>query len=142
MRERIIWPFSLWVLITGLDLSILLAIGVALDDREFFTAASVILALTLYFWWRTRLDISIDRDWLRVGRARVEIRYIKAIVSLDEDLMRRERGTALDARAYLALRFWMKTGAKIILEDSKDPTPYWLISTRKADQLKQVFETR
>ena len=46
-----------------------------------------------------------------------------------------ERGTRLDARAWLLLRGWLDPVTKIELRDPDDPTPYWLLSTRHPDEL-------
>jgi hypothetical protein len=46
-----------------------------------------------------------------------------------------ERGTRLDARAYLMLRGWIPGVARITLDDPTDPTPYWLVSTRDPEGL-------
>ena len=40
-----------------------------------------------------------------------------------------------DARAYLLLRPYRKKAVKVSLSDPADPTPYWLVSTRRPDAL-------
>lgn len=139
MRERINWPIWLWALILALDISILLAIGVAMTDSMLAASAMLLLCLTIFFSQRTRLSIELSDGWLRVGKARIELRYIEKIELLDESAMRRERGIGLDARAFLAIRFWVKSGVKIFLNDKRDPTPYWLISTCKGRELQRAF---
>jgi hypothetical protein len=49
--------------------------------------------------------------------------------------MRQARGPGLDARAFLCLRGWVQTGARVRIDDPQDPTPYWLLSTRHPDRL-------
>lgn len=44
-------------------------------------------------------------------------------------------GPRADARAYLAHRGWIRTAIQVEVRDDADPTPYWLISTRRADEL-------
>lgn len=141
MRERITWPPSLWVLVLALDISILLSVGVALDDQGLLIALVLLLAFTLYFWWSTRLELSIDDETLFVGGAKIELRYVGEVIPLDKDAMRYERGVGLNSRAFLAIRFWVKTGVKLVLDDSRDPTPYWLVSTRKAKEMEELFKT-
>ncbi|NCZ73340.1 MAG: DUF3093 family protein, partial [Actinobacteria bacterium] len=41
--------------------------------------------------------------------------------------------------AHLALRFWVKTGVKITISDHRDPTPYWLLSSRKSDEIVRAL---
>jgi hypothetical protein len=54
-------------------------------------------------------------------------------IALDAESMRAARGRSLDARAYLCIRGWLPQGVKVTLRDPADPTPYWLISSRRPD---------
>ena len=53
--------------------------------------------------------------------------------------LRQELGPRLDARAYVCLRAWARTGVHVVLEDPQDPTPYWLVSTRRPQDLAQAL---
>lgn len=139
MRERINWPIWLWALLLLLDLAITMAVGVAMDDRGLLITALVLLAFTCYLWLISRLEISVAEGWLRVGSAKLELSYIDSVVILDEQAMRRERGINLDPRAYLAIRFWVKGGVKIILKDPRDSTPYWLVSSKKNAEIARAI---
>jgi hypothetical protein len=37
----------------------------------------------------------------------------------------------LDARAWLLIRGWITPVVKVDLTDPTDPTPYWIVSTRR-----------
>lgn len=139
MRERIYWPIWLWSLFLILDFAVAIAIGVALDDRQLLVLFFLLLALTIAFWWVTRLSIEVGDQTISVNRARIQSRYIAQIIELDRVQMRHERGQGLDPRAFMALRFWVPTGVKIILNDERDPTPYWLVSTWRAGEIKRAL---
>jgi hypothetical protein len=49
-----------------------------------------------------------------------------------------ERGPRLDARAFVALKA-LSGLVKVQVEDSNDPTPYILISTRRPTQLAEAL---
>jgi hypothetical protein len=40
-----------------------------------------------------------------------------------------------DARAYLLLRPYVKQSVQVPVEDPADPTPYWMLSTRRPHDL-------
>jgi hypothetical protein len=40
-----------------------------------------------------------------------------------------------DPACFNATRFWVSTGVKVEIKDKSDPTPYWLISSRKGKSL-------
>jgi hypothetical protein len=39
----------------------------------------------------------------------------------------------------MALRFWVSTGVKIEINDPLDPTPYWLVSAKRAPALAEAL---
>lgn len=139
MSETIRWPIRIWVAIFALNLSIVLAVGVALSDLMILALFLGLTIITIYSSIRTTLRIHVTQNSLRVRDAEIERKYIDRIEILDETEMRQERGVLLNPKAYLALRFWVKTGVKIYLSDARDPTPYWLISSRKGKTIKNIL---
>lgn len=83
--------------------------------------------------------VEVSGSVLRAGGARVPVALLGEATALDADAMRHELGPGLDARAYVCLRAWARTGVKIVLEDPADPTPYWLVSTRDPHTLVRVL---
>ena len=77
----------------------------------------------------------MEDGWFRAGRARVELRFVGEVVPLDAETTRLVAGRDADARAYLLLRPYRKKAVKVSLRDPADPTPYWLVSTRRPDAL-------
>jgi len=139
MREVIIWPLRVWLFAFSLGLAIVISIGVILSDLLllFFLGLTLILILLLGF--RSRLVIEANREQLTVGRARIESKYIESIAVLDEEEMKYLRGPGINPQAYLAIRFWIKGGVKVKLNDSRDPTPYWLVSSRNPEALRTAL---
>ncbi|GAB7189988.1 DUF3093 domain-containing protein [Kineococcus sp. NUM-3379] len=78
---------------------------------------------------------------LVAGRSRIPLDCLGAAVPLDAAAMRRELGPALDARAHLVTRAWVRTGVRVPVEDPEDPTPYWLVSTRRPDRLAAALRS-
>jgi hypothetical protein len=72
---------------------------------------------------------------LRAGRAHVPARLLGEVTELSAERMRAELGPGLDLRAYVCLRSWARTGVRVELQDPADPTPYWLVSTRRPEHL-------
>lgn len=93
------------------------------------------LLLLLFASARTPLEIEVNERELRVGPARIEHRYLGIVEVLSEEQMRQWRGPLADPAAFMALRFWVATGVKVEVKDPKDPVPYWLISSKKAQPL-------
>jgi hypothetical protein len=49
------------------------------------------------------------------------------------------RGPQLDARAFTLFRGWVDPVVRIDVTDPDDPTPYWLVSTRRPEQLRAAL---
>ena len=56
--------------------------------------------------------------------------FVGKVETLGGEEVRRQLGVDADARAFLVYRAYIKTAVKVEVTDTRDPTPYWLISTR------------
>lgn len=79
--------------------------------------------------------IVVDGTGLRVGRAFLEPAFIGAVQPLDRDGTRAAMGPELRADAHTVYRAWVRTACRVEVVDDQDPTPYWLISTRRPESL-------
>ncbi|AMB58296.1 DUF3093 domain-containing protein [Microterricola viridarii] len=79
--------------------------------------------------------ITLTADRLTAGRASVPIAAVAAATSCEGAEAFAERGPRLDARAWLLIRGWVKSVVKVELSDPSDPTPYWLLSSRRPTEL-------
>jgi hypothetical protein len=86
-----------------------------------------------------RSEVEIDQRELRIGKAHIEIKYLKSVELLTPAQIRTLRTRDADPAAYLAITFWISTGVKITLNDSRDSTPYWLVSSKKSEELTNTL---
>ena len=96
-------------------------------------------AVFIYSSFKSRLDIVVINNWLYVGNAKIECKFIKKAIVLNKTDYLRVRGPKADPASFSATRFWISTGVKVELSDKSDPTPYWLISSKKAKALAAVL---
>lgn len=135
-RERLRVPFRWWALGTLLVGSFWLAMVVAVPEPLAWTVTAVlflILVVALRAYGATR--ILVTDEWLFAGRASVQRSFLGATHSLDAAQMRSLAGPEANARAYLLLRPYISTGVRILIDDPRDRTPYWLLSSRRASAL-------
>lgn len=131
-KETLRPPIWLLAFIFFLLGSIALSIWAAFDNRSGLIALILAFIALPFINNAMLLRITLDANELRVGRAHIERRYLGEAVPLSTEQMRMTRGREADPAAYLALRFWQPRGVKIGVQDSRDATPYWLISSKKA----------
>lgn len=134
-RERTPWPIWLWLFLLFLSSSLALAFWAALGTRWGAITGLIQLLGLLYLSQSTLLEIEVEDDQLIVNDAHIAIKYLGKIEILSAQEMGKWRGPLSDPAGYMALRFWISTGVKIEVRDPKDKTPYWLLSSKKAQPL-------
>lgn len=134
-------PLWLLAIIYFFFLSLVLSIWAALGNRPAqlaFISTSVLLYLIAK---KTALLIEVDTHELRVGRAHIDLEFLANAQALTSVQVRRLRTRDADPAAYLAIRFWSSTGVRVELNDSRDLTPYWLITSNNAPALADAINS-
>lgn len=139
-REVIRMPLWLLALIYFFFLSFVLSVWAALGNSAALISFLVLSALVVLIAVRTRLMIQVSESELLVGRAHIDLKYIGEVTELDSQAMRKLRTRDADPMAFLGIRFWSSTGVKVEITDKRDETPYWLITSDKANQLAQALK--
>ena len=98
-------------------------------------AALAALALVVAALVATATEVRVQDGVLHAGRSRIPVALLGPAEPLTAEAMRAAMGPGLDARAHLVTRGWVRTGVRVPVLDPEDPTPYWLVSTRRPAQL-------
>lgn len=129
-------PGSWWGLGLVFVAAVWLAFSVAAPTSLAVVAGAVALALVvggllLY----GAAGVCVDAAGLHAGRAHLPWRYVGAAVALDAEQTHRVLGVEADARAHLVTRPYVACAVRVVVEDVRDPAPYWLVSTRHPVEL-------
>ncbi|MFT4285235.1 MAG: DUF3093 domain-containing protein, partial [Protaetiibacter sp.] len=84
--------------------------------------------------------IEVRDGELRAARARPPLSVVGGVRAAHGADAVRERGTGLHADAWLLIRGWIPDVVRVELDDPADPTPYWLLSSRRPDALAQAID--
>jgi hypothetical protein len=134
--ERLGVPFRWWVQGTMLVATLWLAVVVAVPGAVAWVVTAIALALLgAGLWSYGNARVQVDADTFRAGRAHIHGRFLGAATALDADEARWTAGPGADARAYLVLRPYLKRAVKVEITDPADPAPYWLVATRRPEEL-------
>lgn len=139
-REVIRMPLWLLALIYFFFLSFVLSVWAALGNSAALVTFLALSALLVLISIRTRLIIQVNESELMVGRAHIELKFIGEVTQLDSAAMKAIRSRDANPMAFLAIRFWSSTGVKVEVIDERDETPYWLITSNKANQLAKALK--
>lgn len=138
-RERL-WP-SPWLMIALL----LLIPATIMTVTPIASAIAVPVAIAVYvliagslMLMAPVLDVSAGR--LKAGSAEVPVSALGEIALLDDAALRRTIGPGADARAYLMVRGYIHRGLRVEIVDDQDPTPYWVLTTRRPQALAAALE--
>jgi len=139
-RERL-WPAPWLFISTALVIPASLLVFLPINQT-----VGVIVAIVLYLGIVALLlvaapAIEVTRDEFLAGKARLPIPVIGDVAAFDGDEGRLERGQRLDARAWLMIRGWIDPVVRIELVDDNDPTPYWLVSSRRPEAVISALAT-
>ena len=140
-RERLGVPLRWWVQGTMLVASLWLALVVATPGVVAWSATAValgLLAALLISYGRGVIEV--DATTLRAGRASIEGVHLGSVQPLDADATRLVAGRDADVRAFLLMRPYRSRSVRVEILDPRDPTPYWLLSTRRPEELAAALE--
>lgn len=89
--------------------------------------------------WLGRTGVFVQDDELHVDDAHLPLRFIEDVEVVPAAEKRPSLGPDLDPAAFVVHRPWIRTMVRIWLNDPADPTPYWMLSTRRPQQLVQAL---
>jgi hypothetical protein len=132
--ERLRPSWWLWLVVVGLG------VGFGLVAAPFGATVAVTVTVVMsvvlgVLLLRSTGTVAVADGRFVAGRARIPVHLLGEAEALDAAAMRQARGPGLDARAYLYLRPWVDPGVRVAVSDPADPAPYWLVSTRRPEQV-------
>ncbi len=82
-------------------------------------------------WWAGRIRVAVADGELLVDDARLPVSVIADVVALDAAGRREVLGVGSHPLAFVVQRPWVPGAVQVVLDDPADPTPYWVVSTRR-----------
>lgn len=138
-RERLLPGPGAWLAAIGLGVFVGIVI-LPLAPLVAPGAGVLVAAVSVVLMVASAPLVEVGAGELRAGAARVPVTLLGEVTPIfSAEEMRVALGPELDARAYVCLRSWARTGLRVDLRDPLDPTPYWLVSTRRPDELADAL---
>ncbi|WP_138442903.1 DUF3093 domain-containing protein [Sinomonas susongensis] len=137
-----LWPsWWVWVVVVGISGACILVLAPISIAAGYTGAVLVFLVLCGILIATTPAVVVTPRE-LRAGRAVLPREFVASAEAFLGDEATAERGTRLNGRAYLCMRGWISPVVRVELDDPEDPTPYWLVSTRRPAKLVEALAPR
>lgn len=138
-RERVL-PSAPNLLLPILLFVSVVAIMLPISELWAIPVAGLFSMAFVVFMFVSSPIIEITETELVCKGARIERKFLGSITIIEKSESFEQLGQKLDARAWLAIQPSVKGLLKIQLLDKTDPTPYWLVSSRKLKQIKEILE--
>jgi hypothetical protein len=123
-----------WLWLPALAFAALLAAEVYLGApglKTWIPYAVLLPAMAGALWRLGRLRVAVEDGELRVDDARLPVRFVGGVTVLGAPEKRILLGTAAHPYAFVVQRPWIKGAVQVHLNDPADPTPYWVVSSRR-----------
>lgn len=141
-RERLAVPVAWWILAVPVIL-LLGAYGiyanlsgpVVVTIYVVFTVGGIALLLN---WGRSLIEVG-DGE-LRAAGAVLPLAQVTEVRALDARQAEAMRGPRADPAAHTLIRPFLKAAVYIAIQDPAGQVPYWLIGTRRPDDLAAMIE--
>lgn len=133
-REKL-WPSPWLFIVTALVIPASLLVFMPIN-----TLAGILTGVGLYLGSALLLilgspTVQVADGVFTAGRASIDTNLLGEAVAFEGAEATAERGPRLDARAWLLIRGWIAPVVRIPLEDPTDPSPYWLVSSRRPQKM-------
>jgi hypothetical protein len=129
--ERLSVPW--WWYLLAIGVGVLLGAEIHMGYpgvRSWIGYATLIPLFVLALVWLGRTRVQVAGGELRVGPARVPLRYVGRVEVVEKADKQLALGPELDPTAYLMHRGWVGPVVRVEITDPDDPTPYWIFSVR------------
>uniref|UniRef100_UPI0034A06414 DUF3093 domain-containing protein n=1 Tax=Micromonospora sp. NBRC 110009 TaxID=3061627 RepID=UPI0034A06414 len=134
--ERLTLPWWAWpaaLAVAGL-LAAELWMG-ATGMRAWLPFVVLIPAAVAALAWLGRIRVAVRDGELWVDDAHLPVRHVADAVPLDAAGRREVLGVGADPLAFVVQRPWIGGAVQVVLDDPADPTPFWVVSTRRQVEL-------
>lgn len=143
--ERLWVPWWYWLM--GLLGVIVCTAQVSFNRDPIWLYVGGVIILAVGIWiilTMSKTTIKIEEDatgerWLHAGSAVLPASVVEKSLVVPASAQRNALGRQLDPAAFLVTHGWVKTMVLLVLDDPQDPTPYWLVSTRKPEEVLKAF---
>ena len=136
-RERLTVPWWWWPPAFGLAVLVALEVNRAARDLPGWISFAALFAIASgVLIWFGRMEVRVtDGDdgtpVLWAGPAHLPADVIARSAEIPASAKSAALGRQLDPAAYVLHRPWIGPMVLVVLDDPDDPTPYWLVSSRR-----------
>lgn len=144
-RERMTVPWWWWPPAFGLAALIALEVNRAARGLPGWISIAVLCAIAAgVLIWFGRIEVRViagehGTPELWAGPAHLPADVVSRSAQIPKSAKSAALGRQLDPAAFVLHRPWVGPMVLLVLDDPDDPTPYWLVSSRRPERLLAAF---
>jgi len=143
--ERLTVPWWFWPAAVGLAAFAAAEVFMGADTALTWVPYAVFIPLTIaglirLSGIRVRVDPPGEGAELRVDDAHIPVSYITSVDVLDPVTKNALLGPAAAPHVFVVQRPWVREAVRVVIDDPADPTPYWVVSTRRPAALAKALD--
>jgi len=141
-REKLTPPIWGWVALTGFCLMLAVSVSAVFGDLAASIVFVILVVIFIFVGYRFSPVIKVDSQFIYANKAKLPISIITKATPLSITETTKIRGINADPKCFSATSPLINTAIRIDFEDKDDPHTYWLLSTRKPEELSRVLEQK
>jgi Protein of unknown function (DUF3093) len=139
-RERLTVPWWWWPIGVAVAVALAAEVYLGAPGQPLWLPYVVLIPLVLAILaWLGRIRVRVAGDELLLDDARLPVRFIERVGVLDANAKRDALGVHADPLAFVVQRPWIREAVLVVLDDPADPTPYWVVSSRRPRELVEAL---
>ena len=141
-REKLSPPIWGWVALTGFCLMLAVSVSAVFGDLTAVIVFVILVLFFIFFGYKYSPVIKVDNEFLYANKAKLPLNIITQATPLSVSETTKIRGINADPKCFSATSPLINTSIRIDFEDKHDPHTYWLLSTRKPEELSRVLSQK
>ncbi|ADD44178.1 DUF3093 domain-containing protein [Stackebrandtia nassauensis] len=138
--ERLTVPLWWWPIALLVASGLAVEIGLGVPGLVTWLPFTILLPATVaLLWWAGRIRVRVDAEEFRVDDARLPLECVGTVEVLRDSRVRDALSAQLHPLAFVIQRPWVRSAVRVEVVDDEDPTPYWIVSTRRPERLRDAL---
>ena len=138
-REKLTPPIWGWVALTGFCLMLAVSVSAVFGDLIALIVFVFLVFVFIFLGFKFSPVIKVDNKFLYANKAKLPLRIINKATPMSISETTKIRGINADPKCFSATSPLINTSIRIDFKDKDDPHTYWLLSTRKPEELSRVL---
>lgn len=138
-REKLTPPIWGWIALFGFCLMLAVSVSAVFGDLIAALVFILLVFVFIFLGYKFSPVIKVDSEFIYANKAKLPLAIINKATPLSISETAKIRGINADPKCFSATSPLINTSIRIDFDDKDDPHTYWLLSTRKPEELSRVL---